>query len=83
MNSRGCANSEIKTPQMYNGAYTDDLRLALTHIQKKLGVQTPLVAIGFSLGSNVLVKVHTLVKDFLLYIDYLVVSWRRRRQNPI
>ncbi|KAG1501442.1 hypothetical protein G6F53_011079 [Rhizopus delemar] len=56
MNSRGCANSEIKTPQMYNGAYTDDLRLALTHIQKKLGVQTPLVAIGFSLGSNVLVK---------------------------
>ncbi|KAI9276516.1 Alpha/Beta hydrolase protein [Sporodiniella umbellata] len=56
LNSRGCANSEIKTPQMYNGAYTGDLRLALVHIQKKLGVEVPLVGIGFSLGSNILVK---------------------------
>ncbi|KAG1467360.1 hypothetical protein G6F56_004458 [Rhizopus delemar] len=56
LNSRGCANSEIKTPQMYNGAYTDDLRLALVHIQNKLGAHVPLVAIGFSLGSNILVK---------------------------
>jgi predicted alpha/beta-fold hydrolase len=57
MNSRGCAESEIITPQLYNGAYTDDLRVVLAHIQKKLGDDTPLVAIGFSLGANILVKV--------------------------
>lgn len=57
MNCRGCANSEIKTPQMYSGGYTDDLRVALAHIQKRLAPNTPLVGIGFSLGSNILVKV--------------------------
>jgi predicted alpha/beta-fold hydrolase len=57
MNSRGCANSDIKTPQMYSGGYTDDLRVALPHIQDKLGKDTPLVGIGFSLGSNILIKV--------------------------
>ncbi|KAI7905100.1 Alpha/Beta hydrolase protein [Cokeromyces recurvatus] len=56
MNSRGCANSEIKTPQMYSGGYTDDFRVAIQHIQKRLAPNTPLVGIGFSLGSNVLVK---------------------------
>jgi len=57
MNCRGCANSEIKTPQMYSGGYTDDLRVVLAHIQKRLPPNTPLVGIGFSLGSNILVKV--------------------------
>lgn len=57
MNFRGCADSDIITPQMYNGGYTDDLRTCLTHIQKRLAPNTPLVGIGFSLGSNVLVKV--------------------------
>ncbi|KAG2192102.1 hypothetical protein INT46_006989 [Mucor plumbeus] len=56
MNCRGCANSEIKTPQMYSGGYTDDLRVVLAHIQKRLAPNTPLVGIGFSLGSNILVK---------------------------
>lgn len=56
MNCRGCANSEIVTPQMYSGGYTDDLRVVLSHIQKRLAPGTPLVGIGFSLGSNILVK---------------------------
>ncbi|KAI9486060.1 MAG: Alpha/Beta hydrolase protein [Benjaminiella poitrasii] len=56
MNSRGCANSEITTPQMYSGGYTDDLRVAIAYIQKRLPPGTPLVGIGFSLGSNILVK---------------------------
>ncbi|CAO3686254.1 unnamed protein product [Umbelopsis vinacea] len=55
-NARGCANSEITTPRLFNGARTDDLRTALTAIQEKLDVSTPLVGIGFSLGSNILVK---------------------------
>jgi predicted alpha/beta-fold hydrolase len=57
MNCRGCANSDILTPQMYNGGYTDDLRVVLKHIQNRLAPNTPLVGIGFSLGSNILVKV--------------------------
>jgi predicted alpha/beta-fold hydrolase len=42
---------------MYNGAYAEDVRHVLGHIQKKLAPSTPLVGIGFSLGSNILVKV--------------------------
>ncbi|KAI8368470.1 Alpha/Beta hydrolase protein [Blakeslea trispora] len=56
MNCRGCADSELVTPQMYSGGYTDDLRVVLKHIQKRLAPGTPLVGIGFSLGSNILVK---------------------------
>ncbi|KAI8584065.1 hypothetical protein K450DRAFT_221313 [Umbelopsis ramanniana AG] len=55
-NARGCANSELKTPRLFNGARTDDLRTALIAVQEKLGTSTPLVGIGFSLGSNILVK---------------------------
>lgn len=58
MNSRGCANTDILTPHIYSGGYTDDLRVALKHIQNKLPPGTPLIGIGFSLGSNVLVKVN-------------------------
>ncbi|KAI9256846.1 Alpha/Beta hydrolase protein [Helicostylum pulchrum] len=56
MNSRGCANTDILTPHIYSGGYTNDLRTALKHIQNRLAPGTPLVGIGFSLGSNVLVK---------------------------
>ncbi|KAJ2961459.1 hypothetical protein NQZ79_g3277 [Umbelopsis isabellina] len=55
-NARGCANSEVTTPRLFNGARTDDLKIALSAIQEKLGPSTPLVGIGFSLGSNILVK---------------------------
>lgn len=56
-NARGCANTELTTPQLFNGAYTDDLRHVLKHIQKVLPEGTPLMGIGYSLGSNILVKV--------------------------
>ncbi|KAF7721357.1 hypothetical protein EC973_004838 [Apophysomyces ossiformis] len=56
INNRGCANSDITTPQLYNGAYTEDVREALKHIQRQMAPGTPLVGIGFSLGSNILVK---------------------------
>ncbi|CDS06696.1 hypothetical protein LRAMOSA09223 [Lichtheimia ramosa] len=55
-NARGCANTELTTPQLFNGAYTDDLRHVLKHIQKVLPEGTPLMGIGYSLGSNILVK---------------------------
>ncbi|KAG0171069.1 hypothetical protein DFQ28_010557 [Apophysomyces sp. BC1034] len=56
INNRGCANSDITTPQLYNGAYTEDVRVALKHIQRTVAPGTPLIGIGFSLGSNILVK---------------------------
>lgn len=42
---------------MYNGAYTKDVRHVMKHIQERLAPNTLLVGIGFSLGSNILVKV--------------------------
>ncbi|CAO3576422.1 unnamed protein product [Absidia cylindrospora] len=56
VHGRGCGHTEITTPQTINGANTDDLRETLVHIQNKLAPGTPLVALGFSLGSNTLVK---------------------------
>jgi predicted alpha/beta-fold hydrolase len=56
-NARGCANTELTTPQLFNGAYTEDLRRVLKHIVNVLPEGTPLIGIGYSLGSNILVKV--------------------------
>ena len=54
-NARGCADAELRTPQLYCAAYTDDIRHALKHIAARLP-GAPLVAVGYSLGSNILVK---------------------------
>lgn len=47
----------MNTPQLFNASITEDIREALRHIQKQVGERTPLIGIGFSLGSNILVKV--------------------------
>lgn len=74
MNSRGCAGTDVLSPHIYSGGYTDDLRIALTHIQNRLAPNTPLVAIGFSLGANVLVKVN---KVLLKMICRLTMSFKK------
>lgn len=55
MTNRGLFGNPLLTPQAYSGAWTEDLRQAINHVHKKLP-QQPMVAIGYSLGSNVLVK---------------------------
>ncbi|KAI8997383.1 Alpha/Beta hydrolase protein [Pilobolus umbonatus] len=55
-NARGCGTHRITTPQLFNAAVTDDIREMLPYVQKKVGSDTPLIGIGFSLGSNILVK---------------------------
>ncbi|KAI8094504.1 Alpha/Beta hydrolase protein [Thamnidium elegans] len=55
-NARGCGFTNVNTPQLFNASITDDFREALRHIQKQVGEKTPLIGIGFSLGSNILVK---------------------------
>ncbi|RKP10808.1 Alpha/Beta hydrolase protein [Thamnocephalis sphaerospora] len=52
-NFRGCAETRLHTPRLYSGAWTDDLRFAISHIQR-LCPGAKLGAVGFSLGSNVL-----------------------------
>lgn len=56
-NARGCGFTDVQTPQLFNASITDDIREALVHIQKQIGENAPLIGIGFSLGSNILVKV--------------------------
>ncbi|KAL9537645.1 hypothetical protein MBANPS3_011589 [Mucor bainieri] len=55
-NARGCGFTNVNTPQLFNASITDDIREALRHIQKQVGEKTPLIGVGFSLGSNILVK---------------------------
>ena len=54
-NARGCGGSAIISPQLYCGAYTDDLRQVVANISARLP-EAPLLAVGFSLGANILSK---------------------------
>ncbi|KAL4140670.1 hypothetical protein PRNP1_014951 [Phytophthora ramorum] len=57
LNARGCANTPVRTAQLYCTAYTEDLRFVLEQLAKKYNfVHEAFVAVGFSMGSNVLVK---------------------------
>ncbi|KAJ3053607.1 hypothetical protein HK102_011677, partial [Quaeritorhiza haematococci] len=55
-NFRGCGNTVVTSPQLYCGAYTDDIRFAVRHIRTKLAPDTPLLGVGFSLGANIMLK---------------------------
>jgi predicted alpha/beta-fold hydrolase len=54
-NARGCGGSQLITPQLYCGAYTDDLRQVASNLRVRLP-RAPLLAVGFSLGANILTK---------------------------
>ncbi|KAJ3249120.1 hypothetical protein HDU78_007082 [Chytriomyces hyalinus] len=55
LNSRGCGGLPVKTPQLYSGSYTDDLRAMIDFIHKT-HPESPLIGIGFSLGANIMLK---------------------------
>ncbi|KAJ3241709.1 hypothetical protein HDU81_011033 [Chytriomyces hyalinus] len=55
LNSRGCGGLAVKTPQLYSGSYTDDLRAMIDFIHKT-HPDSPLIGIGFSLGANIMLK---------------------------
>ncbi|ELR13870.1 hydrolase, alpha/beta fold domain containing protein [Acanthamoeba castellanii str. Neff] len=50
MNNRGAGGSELLTPKGYCGAYTEDARVAIRHDE------APLIALGYSLGANIMLK---------------------------
>ncbi|OWZ08958.1 Serine protease [Phytophthora megakarya] len=57
LNARGCARTPLRTAQLYCTAYTEDLRYVLQQLAKKYDFkQEAFVGVGFSMGSNVLVK---------------------------
>jgi predicted alpha/beta-fold hydrolase len=60
MNARGCADTELKSAQLYSGSYTDDVRRVSAYVKRKQP-GSPVFAIGFSLGANILTKVNSLL----------------------
>jgi len=55
MVARGQGDTFLKSPEMFSGAWTTDIRATANHIKRKFPV-APLMAVGFSLGANILVK---------------------------
>jgi predicted alpha/beta-fold hydrolase len=53
VNSRGCAESKITSPLLYNARATWDCRQTVSWLRKKFP-NRPLFGIGFSLGANIL-----------------------------
>jgi len=55
MNARGCGGTTLSSPQAFCAAYTEDVRQVVRNIAARYP-HAPLYAVGYSLGSNILVK---------------------------
>eukprot|EP00741_Cyanophora_paradoxa_P012279 tig00020604_g11865.t1 len=55
MNARGCGGSQLVTSQWFCAAWTADVRKIAVDVQRVVP-DAPVIGIGFSLGSNILVK---------------------------
>ncbi|RKP09574.1 Alpha/Beta hydrolase protein, partial [Thamnocephalis sphaerospora] len=55
VNFRGCAETRLYTPRLQSGAWTDDLRFAVSYV-RSMCPGAKLGAVGFSIGANILVK---------------------------
>jgi predicted alpha/beta-fold hydrolase len=56
LNFRGCAKTPLSTPKLYNAACVEDINTCTALIKSKYP-NAKLIGVGFSLGSNVIVKV--------------------------
>ncbi|CAK4610929.1 hypothetical protein LEN26_016654 [Aphanomyces euteiches] len=57
LNARGCGRNPVTSSKLVCPAYTQDVREAIAYLQlHHLDSHTPLVAVGFSLGANILLK---------------------------
>jgi len=54
-NARGRGGNSVSTPFLYCAGYTEDLRRVLSSVHGQYP-RAPMVAVGFSLGSNILAK---------------------------
>lgn len=55
LNARGCADTPVRTAQLFSSAYTQDLRFVARHLADAFAFET-LLGLGFSMGANVLTK---------------------------
>lgn len=51
----GTSDSPVTTPQFYSASYTGDTRRVTNHLAEQFP-SSPLVAVGWSLGANILLK---------------------------
>ncbi|EQC41181.1 hypothetical protein SDRG_01157 [Saprolegnia diclina VS20] len=57
MNARGCSNTPVTTPKLFCPAYTQDVREVVAYLRNEhMHTTTPFLAVGFSLGANILTK---------------------------
>ena len=55
MNFRGCSGEVNRAPRFYHSGETEDIALVIERLQERFPTR-PLMAIGFSLGGNILLK---------------------------
>lgn len=55
LNFRGCSGEPNRTPRFYHSGETGDIGVVITHLRKRFP-NRPIMAIGFSLGGNILLK---------------------------
>lgn len=53
LNNRGCAETPLSTPRMYNGGWTNDIRYCMSDLRARYPNRTFYI-VGFSLGASIL-----------------------------
>lgn len=54
--ARGCGRSQLTTPRSFCAAHTNDLRVSLNYLRSVVDDETPIFAVGYSLGAGILTK---------------------------
>ncbi|CAF1451191.1 unnamed protein product [Adineta steineri] len=54
--ARGCGKSKLTTAKSFCAANTDDVRASVKYIRSIIGEETPIFAVGYSLGAGILTK---------------------------
>jgi predicted alpha/beta-fold hydrolase len=56
VHARGCGRSQLTSARSFCAANTDDLRSSVKYIRSIIGNETPLFAVGYSVGAGILTK---------------------------
>lgn len=56
VHARGCGRSKLTSPKAFCAANTDDVRASVKYIRNLVGQETPIFAVGYSLGAGILTK---------------------------
>lgn len=54
--ARGCGQSQLTSARSFCAAHTDDLRTSMKYIRSIVGENTPVFAVGYSMGAGILAK---------------------------